>query len=100
MNKFSLYNYEMLSDSLKVGFNKALAQRLLSMLDEIKSDDDLNNTLIENFILSSGHCFNSVSIVEDLYFKISSGIQVGSGNQNLFLGILAEYTDSWETISR
>ena len=100
MNKSHLNNYAKLSDTQKLEFNKALAQELASMLDEIKSDCDLSNSLIDEFVASSGQCSNSVSLVVDLYSSISSGIQVGSGNQNLFLAILSKYTACWETINR
>lgn len=100
MEKFSLYNYTQLPDSLKVGYNLAFAKKLTSMLDEIKKDDDFDSSLIDKFIASSGQCSNSSAVVEELYSKISSGIQVGSGNQNLFLGILSKYTACWESINR
>ena len=96
MDKFSPYSYAQLSDMQKVDFNKALALGLASMSDVIKSDVDLNSFVIKDFIASSGQCANSASVVEDLYSKISSGIQAGSGNQNLFLGILAKYAEAWK----
>ncbi len=96
MDKFSLFNYTQVSGSLKVDFNRALAQGLAPMLDEIKSNDDLDYSLIEEFVVSLGQCSNSASVVEYLYSKLSSGIQSGSGNQTLFLGILAKYTESWD----
>ena len=99
MDKFSLYNYAQLSDSLKVEFNKALACGLSSMFDEIKSNEDFNSFLIGEFISSYGQCSNYASVVEDLYSKITSGIQAGSGNLNLFLGILAKYTECWEEVT-
>ena len=99
MDKFSLYNYAQLSDSLKVEFNKALALGLATMLDDIKSDGDLNAFMIDEFIASSGRCSYSASVVEDVYSQITSGIQVGSGNLNLFLGILAKYTECWEEVT-
>ena len=100
MDKFSLYSYTQLPVSLKVEYNKALAHGLTSILEDIKKDGDLNISLIEEFVVSSGQSLNSSDIVEDLYSQISSGIQVGSGNQNLFLGILSKYTACWETINR
>ena len=100
MGKFSLYNYAQLSDANKVVFNRALARGLSSMLDEMKCDEELNSPLMKEFIATSGHCSNSTSVVNDLYSKVSSGIQVGCGNQNLFLGILSEYTAAWEITNR
>lgn len=97
MDKFSLYNYAQLSDTFKADFNKTLAQGFATISDEMKSDDDLNYSLLEEFIVSLGQCSNSSKVVEDLYSKISTGIQVGSGNQSLFLGVLAKYTAAWET---
>jgi len=100
MDKFSLYNYNQLSEKQKVGFNKTLALELAPVMDDIKSDRDLNISLLDEFIASSGQCSGSTTIVEDLYSKISSGIQAGSGNQYLSLGILAKYTKSWEATIR
>lgn len=100
MGKFSLYNYAQLSDANRAVFNRALAGGLSSMLDEMKCDVELNSPLMEEFIATSGYCSNSTSVVNDLYSKVSSGIQVGCGNQNLFLGILSEYTAAWEITNR
>lgn len=100
MDKFSLSNLAQLSDMQKVEFNKALALGLASMLDEMKSDSELKTSLIDEYIASTGQCSSSATIVEDLYSKISSGIQAGSGNQNLFLGILAKYSEAWGIINR
>lgn len=99
MNTFSVFDYEKLPDSSKAVFNKALAQKLTSLINEIKNDDVLGTATTEEFIKSSGEINNSATLVADLYSKISSGIQVGSGNQNLFNAILAAYTNCWaETI--
>ena len=100
MDKFFLYNYAQLSETLKANFNKALALGLASMLDDMKCDGELKTSLIDEFIASTGQCSCSATIVEDLYSKISSGIQAGSGNQNLFHGILAKYTEAWEITNR
>ena len=100
MDNFLLYNYSQLSETQKAEFNKTLAQGLSSVLDEIKSDGELNTSDIEDFITSTGQCSNSSVVVENLYSRISSGIQAGSGNQTLFLGILAKYSEAWEIINR
>lgn len=100
MDKFSLYNYDQLPDIVKADFNKVLPQGLASMLDEIRSNSDLETSLIDEFIASTGQYSDSAVVVENLYSQISSGILAGSGNQNLFLGVLAKYTEAWEaTIS-
>ncbi len=93
MDNFTIYNYKQLAAKQKAEFNEALAQELSSMMDEIKSNRDINHKAIEEFVTTFGHCSNSEVIVEDLYSLISSGIQSGSGDQNLFLGILAKYTE-------
>ncbi len=96
MNTFSVFDYEKLSDSRKASFNKALAKRLSSLFSEIKNDDVVGTSMIEEFIESSGEINTPAISVMDLYSKVSSGIQVGSGNQNLFNDILAAYTTCWD----
>lgn len=98
MNTFSVFDYENLSDSLKTDFNKALAMKLSSFMKEIKDDDVLDTTAIEEFVASSGECANAVATVSNLYSSISGGIQVGSGNQLLFNGILNAITESWKSV--
>lgn len=100
MNTFSASNYENLSDSLKADFNKALAKKLSSFLKEIKDDDVLDASAIEEFVSSSGESANAVAVVSDLYSSISGGIQVGSGNQLLFIGILNAITECWALINK
>lgn len=100
MDKFSLYNYAQLPDMVRTDFNKVLAQGLASILDDIKSDNDLKSSLIDDFIASTGQYSDSATVVEDLYSKLSSGIQAGNGNQTLFLGILARYTDAWKATNK
>ncbi len=99
MNTFSVFDYEKLSESSKTVFNKVLALKLASLFNEIKNDDVIGTATTEEFIKSSGEINNAATLVADLYSKISSGIQVGSGNQNLFNTILVAYTTCWaETI--
>jgi len=100
MDRFSLFNYAHFSDSLKVIFNKDLALGLQSMMEEIEKDNDLNFSLVNEFITSSGKDLSFALFVEDLYSQISSRIQAGSGNQTLSLGILAKYNDCWNRINR
>ena len=99
MSKFSVFNYENLSDSMKADFNKALATELSSMRMEIKADEVLGTIGVEEFVVSEGKGQKSATLVADLYSKISAGIQAGSGNQNLFQAVLCAFTDSWNQIS-
>lgn len=98
MNDFSVFNYENLSDSLKADFNKALASKLSSLLTEIKVDDVLGTIGVEGLVPSEGTENNIATIVTELYSEASAGVQAGSGNQNLYLGILNAFTDCWKEI--
>lgn len=99
MNTFSVFNYENISDSLKTDFNKALAKKLSSILTDIKTDDVLGTIGVEGFVASEGKEQRSATLVADLYSKVSAGIQVGSGDQNLFHSILGSFTESWNQIN-
>lgn len=98
MNTFSVFDYENLSDSQKTDFNKALAMKLSSFMKEIKQDDVLDTSALEEFVASSGECDNAAATVSNLYSSISGGIQVGSGNQLLFNSILSVITESWKSV--
>lgn len=100
MNTFSLFNYENLSDSQKASFNKDLAMRLSSILNDIKGDGDLEFLDIDGFIASASATPGCIKLVSDLYSKLSAGIQVGSGNQNLFQAVLSAFTESWKQINK
>lgn len=100
MNTFSIYNYENLSDSLKMDFNKSMAHRLSWLLNDIMGDDVLVALSIDDFIKSSGACLDASLIVSDLYSRISACVQVGSGNQILSLDILNAYTECWGEINK
>ena len=93
MDKFSLNNYNSLTENQKVVFNRALSQYLSSFVNEIKADDDLKSLVLEDLVSTSIEKANSV--VTELYSKITSGVQVGSGNQTLFLGILNAFVEAW-----
>lgn len=99
MDTFSVINYEKLSDSLKADFNKALAKKLSSMLTNIKADELLGSIGVVGFVESEGKENNTTTLVADLYSKVSAGIQAGSGNQNLFIAVLAAFTESWNQIN-
>lgn len=100
MDKFSVFNYANLSESQKVTFDKALAQRLSSFLSEIKNDDVLGALAIDEFVASNGSGNKSTTLVGEVYSRISGGIQVGSGNQNLFNGVLNAYAEAWGDIDK
>lgn len=100
MNRFSVFNYKKLPVPLRIDFNKALALRLSFLLTEIKNDDVLCSSAIEEFIISSGECVNSDKVVSDLYANTSGGIQAGSGDQNLYQTILSEYIGCWNDIKQ
>ena len=53
---------------------------------------------IEEFIVSSGT--KATTVVSELYPKVTAGIQVGSGNQNLFHSVLHAFTESWNEINK
>ena len=93
MDKFSLNNYNSLTENQKVVFNRALSQNLSSFVNKIKADDDLKSLVLEDLVSTSIEKANSV--VTELYSKITSGVQVGSGNQTLFLGILNAFVEVW-----
>ncbi len=96
MDKFSVFNYVNLSGELKIFFNKALAQKLSSLLCEIKNDDVLGSSAVEEFVSSLGESVNAASLVSFLYTSVSGGIQSGSGNQNLLHSVLYAFSESWE----
>lgn len=99
MEKFSINNYINLPKNQKEAFNSTLSHSLSSFVNDIKSDDDLRPLQLEELI--SKPVDSATSIVSELYSKITSGIQVGSGNQNLFLGILNAFVEAWsETIKK
>lgn len=100
MKSFSVFNYNNLPDSQKTAFNKALAKRLSSLLNEINAADVLDTSAIAEFVASVGENSNSVSIVSNLYSSVSGSIQVGSGNQQLLHGILSEITECWNEINK
>ena len=97
MDKFSINIYNNLPERQKAAFNIALSHKLSLFVNEIKVDDDLGPLLLEEFF--SKPVDNATSVVSELYSKITTGIQVGSGNQNLFLGLLNAFVAAWsETI--
>lgn len=100
MDNFSVFNYENLSEELKAGFNEALAQKLSSLVDEIKRDDVLGSLNVEGFVASSGKNTSATSIVTELYSSVSGGIQVGSGNQDLFHIVLCAITECWNELNK
>lgn len=100
MDKFSVFNYENLSEELKAGFNKALAQKLSFLVDEIKHDDVLDSLNVEEFVASSGISTGAASMVAELYSRIAGSIQVGSGNQKLFQIVLRAITECWNDINK
>lgn len=98
MNQFSVFNYENLSEAHKAKFNKALAQKLTSFLNELKNDDVLGALPIEEFVASAGA--KASNVVTELYPKTTAGIQAGSGNQNLFQSVLRAFAECWEEINK
>ena len=99
MDNFSLFNYENLSEEQKTVYNKALAQRLSSFLSEIKSDDVLGALAIDMFVASDGCGDRANALVGEVYPRITSGIQAGSGNQALFQGVLYAFVEAWKELS-
>ncbi len=100
MNKFSLSKYNSLPKSLKSDFDISLAQQLSLILKDIKNDDVLGCLSVEKFVAVNGNLSDSSLIVSELYSKISSGIQAGSGNQNLFNGVLHAFVESWNVFNK
>lgn len=100
MDTFSIFDYNNLSDSQKEDFNKSLAQRLSSLVKEINKDDVIGSLELENIIASPNESQTTINWVSDLYSKVSAGIQVGSGNQNLFHAVLNAFTESWKQINK
>lgn len=98
-DNFSLYNYKSLSAEHKNLFNKAFSIRLSAYENEIKKDEDLCFMPYEELFSSYGTKANTSILLEELYSKITSGIQAGSGDQTLFLRILNAFVEAWsETI--
>lgn len=93
MDKFSINIYNNLPEHQKAVFNGVLSHKLSSFVNEIKADEDLKPLLLEEFISKPGD--NATSVFSELYSKIASGIQEGSGNQPLFLGILNAFVEAW-----
>ena len=98
MNPFSVFDYNNLLNEPKNAFNQALAHKLTSFLNVIKNDDVLGALPIEEFVTSSGS--KATTVVSELYPKVTAGIQVGSGNQNLFHSVLHAFTESWDEINK
>lgn len=99
VEKFSVFNYDNLSEELKGSFNKSLAQKLTSMVEAIKHDDVLGSIAVDTFVSSNGTSANAATVVGELYSRISGGIQAGSGNQNLFHSALYAITQAWDEIN-
>lgn len=95
MNQFSVYNYTYLPQQQKADFNKLLSNKLLNHIDEINNDDVLR------FVgINATNSDLEDAIVTELYSRVASGIQAGSGNQNLFVLVLSLYTESWLKIAQ
>lgn len=99
MSHFSIYEYQNLSLEQQRIYNKAFAQNISSFLKEIKNDEVLKNIAIETFLTSSGECTSAAALVSEVYSRISSGIQVGSGNQNFFHSVLGAFTECWNVVT-
>jgi len=99
MNSFSIFGYQKLSSEHKKIFNSALAQRLSLILNEIK-DRVILEIPIEELISSNENGTDAATIVCELYSKVSAGIQVGSGDQNLFASILNIFVESWNEVEK
>ena len=100
MENFSVYNFENLTDSQKNAFKKFLANKLSSFMSEIKKDDVLCSLAIEEFVALNGVNEKSDVLVAQIYSMISGGIQVGSGNQNLFQGVLNAFVEAWKELNK
>ena len=98
MDHFSVIDYEKLSGMTKAEFNKALAQRLSPLRNEINNDDVLATPATEEFIASSG--LKAANMVSELYHRAAAGIQAGSGDQNLFHCVIRAFTECWEEINK
>lgn len=95
MNQFSVYNYTHLPQQQKADFNKLLSNKLSNHIDEINNDDVLR------FVgINATNSDLEDAIVTELYSRVASGIQAGSGNQNLFVLVLSLYTESWLKIAQ
>ena len=95
MNHFSVFNYENLSEEIMLKFNKTIARNLDPLMNDLKNDEVLGSPALSEFVISAGEYSNAVLVVSDLFHSVSAGIQVGSGNQNLFHRVLLAFTESW-----
>lgn len=98
MKQFSVLEYENLSNGVKSDFKKLLAQELSTFVSEISNDDVLGTPSVVEFVNSDGECDNASLIVTDIYSRVSSGIQAGSGNQLLFQCVLNAFVETWKEI--
>lgn len=73
---------------------------LCRYIDEIRNDDVLNVESIANFINNKGVVDDSFETVSDFYHNATTGIQAGSGNQNLYNALVACMVSAWEKITR
>ena len=96
MNTFSVFNYESLSEEQKNKFNQALAQKLSTQVEALMNDDVIGTLDVKGFVASEG---KNASIVSELYHRLTGGIQAGSGNQVLFNSVVADYSESWASLT-
>ena len=98
MCSFSVQKYMDLEPCQKSVFNKALSVSLSTLMPEIENDDLLNKNDIKDFIANNGSIENSDEFVSTLYSNISAGIQVGSGNVDLYNKISYLIVQIWNKL--
>lgn len=100
MKPFSIFELEKLDSNSKKCFFQESSELLCRYIDEIRNDDVLNVESIANLINNKGVVDDSFETISELYHNATAGIQAGSGNQDLYIALVACMANAWEKISK
>lgn len=98
MKSFSIIELEKLDSDSKTSFFQELSGLLREYVNDNKEDDVLDAEAIINFINANGVVPDAFETVSELYHNASAGIQVGSGNQNLYNSLVAILVSTWDNL--
>ncbi len=93
---FSINNLQHLDTTLISRFHQELSKRLSALTDAISNDEMLNKYV--QYVKNPERVANPMQLLEGLYTDISGGIQVGSGDTDLYLQITAVIVEVWKQI--
>lgn len=93
---FSINNLQHLDDALISSFHQELSKSLSALADKISNDEVLNKYV--QYVKNPKEVANPMQLLEGLYTDISGGIQVGSGNTDLYLQITTVIVEVWKQI--